>query len=69
VAAGSQQQSRRGRPGWGIFSVLRALLALEGGTRQRELVDFGNVSQPRISQALSELATLDLVERALPVGL
>lgn len=63
VATGSQQQSRRGRPGWGIFSVLRALLALEGGARQSELVDFAKVSQPRISQALSELATLDLVER------
>ena len=63
VATGSQQQSRRGRPGWGIFSVLRALLALEGGARQSELVDFANVSQPRISQALSGLATLDLVER------
>jgi hypothetical protein len=67
VATGSRQQSRRGRPGWGIFSVLRALLALEGGARQIELVDFANVSQPRISQALSQLATLDLVERA-PAG-
>ena len=63
VATGSQQQSRRGRPGWGIFSVLRALLALEGGARQSELADFAKVSQPRISQALSELATLHLVER------
>ena len=67
LATGSQQQSRRGRPGWGIFSVLRALLALEGGARQSELVGFANVSQPRISQALSELATLDLVER-VPAG-
>src|ERR1035437_9160342 len=37
LATGSQQQSRRGRPGWGIFSVLRALLALEGGARHSEL--------------------------------
>jgi len=67
LATGSRQPSRRGRPGWGIFSVLRALLALQGGARQSELVKFANVSQPRISQALSELATLDLVER-VPAG-
>lgn len=67
VATGSCQPRRRGRPGWGIFSVLRALLALEGGARQSALVEFANVSQPRISQALSELARLDLVER-VPAG-
>jgi hypothetical protein len=64
VADGSEQHRRPGRPGWGIFSVLRALLALEGGARQSELADFAKVSQPRISQVLSELATLDLVERS-----
>lgn len=63
LAAGSQHQSRRGRPGWGIFSVLRALLALEGVARQSELVEFAKVSQPRISQALGDLTALDLVER------
>lgn len=67
VAAGSKQQRRRGRPGWGIFSALRALLALEGGARQNELVEFANVTQPRISQALHKLASRDLVERG-PAG-
>ena len=66
VASGSQRLNRRGRPGWGVFSVLRVLIALEGGARQSELVEFAKVSQPRISQALSELASLDLVERVRP---
>jgi len=52
-----------GALGGAFFSVLRALLALEGGARQYELVDFAKVSQPQISQALRELATLDLVGR------
>lgn len=56
-----------GRPGWGIISWLWALLALEDGVRQSELGEFANVSQLRISQALSESATLDLVER-VPAG-
>ena len=63
MATRSQHQSRRGRRGWGIFSVLRALLALEGAARQSDLVEFAKVSQPRISQALRVLATLELVER------
>jgi hypothetical protein len=54
---------KRGRPGWGIFSVVRALLALEEGARQEELADFAHVSQPRVSQALRELATLGLAVR------
>jgi hypothetical protein len=54
---------RRGRPGWGIFSVVRALLALETGAQQAELGEFAGVSQPRVSQALRELVELGLARR------
>jgi hypothetical protein len=56
---------KRGRPGWGIFSVVRALLAVEEGARQDELAEFSRVSQPRVSQALRELVALGLAEREL----
>ena len=54
---------RRGRPGWGIFSVVRALLALGTGAHQVELAEFAGVSQPRVSQALRDLVGLGLVRR------
>jgi hypothetical protein len=55
---------KRGRPGWGIFSVVRALLAVAQGARQEELAEFAGVSQPRVSQALRELAALGLAMRS-----
>ncbi len=55
---------KRGRPGWGIFSVARALLAVEQGARQEELAEVAGVSQPRVSQALRELAGLGLAMRS-----
>lgn len=55
---------RRGRPGYGVFSVLRTMLALEGGATQSELAEFAKVSQPRVSQAIDMLRALGLVMRA-----
>jgi hypothetical protein len=55
--------SRRGRPGYGQFSVMRALLALEGGATQKEIAKFAHVTQPRVSQALAKLRALGLVAR------
>ncbi|HEY2043047.1 MAG TPA: hypothetical protein VGH11_10260 [Jatrophihabitans sp.] len=52
-----------GRPGRGVFSVLRALFAIEGGARQDEIAEFAQVRQAAISKALSRLADLDLVAR------
>lgn len=53
----------RGRPGRGVFSVVRALFALEGGSRQDEIAEFAHVGQAAVSKALSRLAELDLVTR------
>lgn len=53
----------RGRPGRGIFSVVRALFALEGGSRQNDIAEFAHVGQAAVSKALSRLAELDLVAR------
>ena len=53
----------RGRPGRGVFSVVRALFALEGGARQDELAEFAHVGQAAVSKALGRLAELDVVAR------
>jgi hypothetical protein len=57
------KSARRGRPGFGIYAVLRALLALSEGATQAELAEFARVSQPRVSQTLNLLMTKNLVAR------
>lgn len=54
----------RGRPGRGIFSVVRALFALEGGARQDEIAEFAHIGQPAVSKALGRLADKGLVVRS-----
>lgn len=54
---------RPGRPGRSVFSVVRALFALEDGARQDEIANFAHVGQAAVSKALSRLADLDLVAR------
>lgn len=53
----------RGRPGRGIFSVVRLLFALENGARQDEIAAWANVGQPAVSKALSRLAESGLVAK------
>ena len=53
----------RGRPGRSVFSVVRALFALEGGARQDEIAEFAHVGQAAVSKALNRLAERDLVAR------
>lgn len=64
-SAGSAQAPKRppGRPGRGVFSVVRALFAMEGGARQEEIAEFAHVGQAAVSKAVSRLAELDLVAR------
>jgi hypothetical protein len=62
-AADSPPLRRRGRPGWGVFSVVRALLAAEGDIQQAAIAAQAGVTQARVSQALGELASLNLVTR------
>ncbi|RHW24042.1 hypothetical protein D0Z08_26185 [Nocardioides immobilis] len=52
-----------GRPGRGVFSVVRALFAMDGGARQAEIAEFAHVGQAAVSKALNRLAELDLVAR------
>lgn len=56
--------ARRGRPGYSLFAVLRALLAIDGGLTQVEIADFVGVTQPRVSQTLQRLRDEKLVDRA-----
>jgi hypothetical protein len=51
----------RGRPGRSVFSVVRALFALEGGARQAEIAEITHVGQAAVSKALNRLADRDLV--------
>jgi len=53
----------RGRPGRGVFSVVRALFAMEDAARQEEIAEFAHVGQAAVSKALNRLADLDLVAR------
>ncbi len=53
----------RGRPGRGVFAVVRALFAMEDGARQEEIAEFAHVGQAAVSKALNRLADLDLVAR------
>ncbi len=53
----------RGRPGRGVFSVMRVLFALENGARQDEIAEFAHVGQAAVSKALNRLAERDLVAR------
>lgn len=53
----------RGRPGRSVFSVVRALFALEHGARQDEIAEFAQVGQAAVSKALNRLADGDLVAR------
>jgi hypothetical protein len=52
-----------GRPGRGVFSVVRALFAMGVGARQEEIAEFAHVGQAAVSKALNRLADLDLVAR------
>jgi hypothetical protein len=64
-SADSTQAPRRprGRPGRSVFSVVRALFALEDGARQDEIAEFAHVGQAAVSKALNRLADRDLVGR------
>lgn len=53
----------RGRPGRGVFSVVRAMFAMEAGARQEEIAEIAHVGQAAVSKALNRLAELDLVAR------
>ena len=53
----------RGRPGRGVFSVVRALFALEGGARQDEIAEFAHVGQAAVSKSINRLAERELVSR------
>jgi hypothetical protein len=55
--------ARRGRPGFGIFTVLRTMLSLDVGSTQQELAEQAQVTQARVSQALHVLRERHLVER------
>jgi hypothetical protein len=55
---------KRGRPGRSIFSVVRALFALEGGARQDEIAEFAHVGQAAVSKALNRLIEQGLVVRS-----
>ncbi len=60
----SQAATRpRGRPGRGVFSVVRALFGLENGARQDEIAEFAHVGQGTVSKALNRLAERELVTR------
>lgn len=52
-----------GRPGWGVFSVVRALFALDRGARQEVIAEFAHVGQAAVSKALNRLTQLELVAR------
>lgn len=54
---------RRGRPGYSLFAVLRALLSIDGGITQDALADLVGVTQPRVSQTLRRLRDEELVRR------
>ena len=63
-AASTQAPRRpRGRPGRSVFSVVRALFALEDGARQHEIAEFAHIGQAAVSKALNRLADRDLVAR------
>ncbi|WP_375479686.1 MarR family transcriptional regulator [uncultured Jatrophihabitans sp.] len=53
----------RGRPGRTVFSVVRALFALDQGARQDEIAEFAHVGQAAVSKALNRLVNLNLVAR------
>lgn len=55
--------ARRGRPGYSLFAVLRALLSVEGDITQNEVARFVGVTQPRVSQTLRHLRDENLVRR------
>lgn len=64
-AASTQAPRRpRGRPGRSVFSVVRALFALEKGARQDEIAEFAHVGQAAVSKALNRLAERHLVARS-----
>ncbi|HEX8092514.1 MarR family transcriptional regulator, partial [Jatrophihabitans sp.] len=64
-SAGPAQAPRRspGRPGRGVFSVVRVLFALEGRARQDEIAEFARVGQAAVSKALNRLVDRGLVVR------
>lgn len=64
-SADSTQGPKRppGRPGRSVFSVVRALFALEDGARQDEIAEFAHVGQAAVSKALTRLSERDLVDR------
>lgn len=57
----------RGRPAYGTFAVVRRLLA-GGALTQAELASRTNMSQPRVSQILTDLKRQGLVDRCLGAG-
>ena len=61
---GTESPARRGRPGFGIFNLLRTMLSLNVGSTQHELADYVGVTQARVSQALHTLRERHLVEKA-----
>jgi hypothetical protein len=56
-------QRRPGRPARSVFSVVRALFALEGGVRQDEIAEFAHVGQAAVSKAMNRLVEQGLVAR------
>ncbi|HEY0868868.1 MAG TPA: MarR family transcriptional regulator, partial [Acidothermaceae bacterium] len=53
-----------GRPGRGVFSVVRTLFTMdEDGAHQQEIAEFAHIRQAAVSKALNRLAQLDLVAR------
>jgi hypothetical protein len=64
-SATSAQAPKRppGRPGRGVFSVVRVLFAMEDGARQEEIAELAHVGQAAVSKALNRLAQLALVAR------
>ena len=63
-ADSTQAPSRpRGRPGRTVFSVVRALFALEEGARQDEIAEFAHVGQAAVSKALNRLVARNLAAR------
>jgi hypothetical protein len=62
----TQVQARTGPVPWGSFTVVRLLLLLPAAT-QRVLAEAGGLSQPRVSQVLTQLEREQLVKRR-PAG-
>lgn len=64
LATGSKRpgRARSGRLPWGSLTLVRRLLEQPAAT-QKVLAAWAHVSQPRVSQALADLAARSLVER------